>query len=108
MYMHFTDLEGAVSIAATRVLWESSFITGVYAVRVGQGVYVPGVQRTAHGRATNRDWCVLFTSKAVPSYEYEEEVVWRAASIEIEPIMIAKAEDCIHLLQQADLEETGS
>lgn len=96
-YIHFTSLRHARHIQASGELWESSFVSGVYAAEVG-GEYVPGTQRTSHGRAENRDYAVLFSTEEKPHLRYPEEVVWHKKSIRIRVLECMRAKKAAKLL----------
>ena len=97
-FVHFTDLKSAVEIIKSRQLRASSFVGGIYAIAVG-GEYTPGVQRTALGRARNRNWAVVFSTTVPPDRVYAEEVVWHGRkAIPLNKAKLVPARKVIELL----------
>jgi len=104
MYVHFTDEEGAVGIANSKILYASSILEGVFAVSV-DGMYVSGVQQTKLGRAKNRDWAVVFTTSDVPNSVFPEECVWNRSYVVIDEVMVVSAGEAISILNPYNPEE---
>jgi len=103
-YVHFTDDEGLQSILATKELWESSIVTGVYAVALG-GAYVPSVQETSLGRAKHRKRAVLFSTNIYPDKVFPEEVIWRRKSIPLLTAVEIPYKKAVRLLDSSKMWE---
>lgn len=96
-YIHFTSLVDANQIVRSAELWQSSFVSGVYAVPVG-GALVPGVQQTTLGRAKDRTIAVIFTADIAPDVEYPEESIWHLDKLPIKGAKVVPAAVAKNLL----------
>lgn len=96
-YIHFTSLKHAIRIQASGELWESSFVSGVYAAEVG-GEYMPEVQKTNLGRAENRDYAVLFFTEERPTRRFPEETIWHKEKLPVQVLECMRAEKATKLL----------
>ena len=104
-FIHFTDLDSAHSIIESMHLEASSIVEGIYAVHVG-GTYAPGTQKTQIGRAKNRDYAVIFTTRAIPHVVFEEETIWHGDYIKLVTCKIVTAEEAVKLLESVPIEDS--
>jgi hypothetical protein len=105
LFIHFTSAEDAEKIVASSKLLASSIVGGVYAIMEG-GSFVPGVQKTALGRAKNRDFAVIFTTAAVPYFVFPEEAIWKADYVTLSGAVIVPAAEALSLLTD-EIPESG-
>ena len=103
IYIHFTSLIDALAIVKSSELWESSFVSGVYAAAEG-GELVPGVQCTKLGRAKDRSTAVLFTTDIAPDVVYPEESIWHLPALPIKNAFIVPASEAQSLLVKSTLD----
>jgi len=106
-YVHFSDQVGAEAIASSRRLDKSSIVNGVYAVAEG-GKFVGGVATTKLGRATSRNFAVIFTTKQDPQVVYPEEVIWHADSIKLSSAKVVQVSKAKRLLTGRNIVQNSS
>jgi len=96
-YIHFTSPKDAKAIVASKELWPSSYVSGIYAVAVGARK-VPEVQLSKLGRTSDRSMAVVFETDELPDVAFPEEVIWHLPVLKIKNPKIISSTKAIEML----------